>query len=233
MPDKFKKSSINLLQQITHNYKNILKFNYSQFSEDKMNNKINTICVFASASNNVDKIYFQEAYKLGKLIAQNHYDLIYGASDLGLMGECANTAKQHGSEVTGVMPEKLYNYGIKPGDCSKFILTKGMRERKAKMDELSQAVIALAGGFGTLEEISEMLVQKQLGYNNKPIVFLNTNGFYDNLIKFFDTVIGENFAHLSSKGLYFVANSAQEAINYINEYEFCEQDYLEKKISIK
>ncbi len=233
MPDKFKKSSINFSQQITHLFKNILKFKYSKFQKEKMNNNIKTICVFASASNNVDKAYFKEAYNLGKLIAQNHYDLVYGASDLGLMGECANAAKQYGSEVTGVMPEKLYNYGIKPGDCSKFILTKGMRERKAKMDELSQAIIALAGGFGTLEEVAEMLVQKQLGYNNKPIVFLNTNGFYDNLISFFDTIIDNKFAHQSSNDLYFVAKTAQEAIEYINNYKFIEQDYLDKKISIK
>lgn len=198
-----------------------------------MNKSIKTICVFASASNGVSEKYYKAAYETGKLIAQNCFDVVYGASNLGLMGECANSAKAYGSEVTGVMPEKLYNYGIQSGDCSKFILTKGMRERKAKMDELSQAIIVLAGGFGTLEEVSEMIVQKQLGYNNKPIVFLNTDGFYDNLIKFFDKIIFERFAHESSKDLYFLAKTPQEAIEYINNYEFISKDYLGEKISIK
>ena len=136
-----------------------------------MNKTIKTICVFASASDNIDEIYFKAAHKLGSEIAKNHYDIIYGGSNLGLMGEVTNSARLRGSEIIGVMPEKIYNLGIHPGECSRFILTKGMRERKVKMDELSQAVIALSGGFGTLEELAEMIVQKQLGYNNKPIVF--------------------------------------------------------------
>ena len=119
--------------------------------------KIDTICVFASASEKIDKKYYKVANELGIEIAKSHYNLVYGASDRGLMGEVSQTAKQLGSKVIGVMPELLYNKGIQPGDCSEFILTRGMRERKAKMDELSQALIALPGGFGTLEELSEMM----------------------------------------------------------------------------
>lgn len=198
-----------------------------------MNKEIKTICVFASASDNIDNIYFRSAHELGTLIAQNHYNIIYGGSNLGLMGEVTNSARLRGSEIIGVMPEKLYNLGIHPGECSKFILTKGMRERKAKMDELSQALIALPGGFGTLEELSEMIVQKQLGYNNKPIVFLNTNGFYDNLVKFFDDIIEQNFAPKISKEIYFVTNSPKEAIDYINNYNFSKNNYLDAKIGSK
>ena len=198
-----------------------------------MNNKIKTICVFASASDNIDKIYHKAAYELGSEIAKNHYDIIYGGSNLGLMGEVTTSARIKGSEVTGVMPEKLYNLGIHPGECSKFILTKGMRERKAKMDELSQALITLAGGFGTLEELSEMIVQKQLGYNNKPIVILNTNGYYDNLIKFFDEIIEQNFAPKITKNIYYVAKTPKEAIEYINSYNYTDNDYLNAKIGSK
>ena len=93
-----------------------------------------------------------------------------------------------------------------------------MRERKAKMDEISEGVIALAGGFGTLEEISEMIVQKQRGYNKKPIVLVNTNGFYDNLIKFFDTIVDNKFAKKGTEELYYIARTPYDAINYINEY---------------
>ena len=149
------------------------------------------------------------------------------------MGEVTTSARIKGSEVTGVMPEKLYNLGIHPGDCSKFILTKGIRERKAKMDELSQALITLAGGFGTLEELSEMIVQKQLGYNNKPIVILNTNGYYDNLIKFFDEIIEQNFAPKITKNIYYVAKTPKEAIEYINSYNYTDNDYLNAKIGSK
>lgn len=198
-----------------------------------MNNDIKTICVFASASDNINEIYFKAAHELGTQIAQNHYDIIYGASNLGLMGQVTNSARIRGSEIIGVMPEKLYNLGIHPGECSRFILTKGMRERKAKMDELSQAIIALAGGFGTLEELSEMIVQKQLGYNNKPIVLLNTNGFYNNLINFFNDIINQNFAPKISKDIYFVANTPNEVINYINNYDFSKNDYLNAKIGAK
>lgn len=198
-----------------------------------MNKEIKTICVFASASDNIDEIYFKAAHELGALIADNRYDLIYGGSNLGLMGEVTNSARLRGSEIIGVMPEKLYNLGINPGDCSKFILTKGMRERKAKMDELSQALIALSGGFGTLEELAEMIVQKQLGYNNKPIVLLNTNGFYDNLVKFFNDIIEQKFAPEISKNMYYVANTPKEAIKYINDYGFSNDNYLDAKIGSK
>ena len=198
-----------------------------------MNKKIKTICVFASASDNINEIYFKAAHELGSKIANNHYDIIYGGSNLGLMGEVTNSARLRGSEIIGVMPEKLYKLGIHPGDCSRFILTKGMRERKAKMDELSQAIIALSGGFGTLEELAEMIVQKQLGYNNKPIVLLNTNGFYDNLIKFFDDIINQNFAPKICKDMYFIANNPDEALNYINSYDFENNNYLDAKIGSK
>ena len=102
--------------------------------------------------------------------------------------------------------------------CDEFYLTKGMRERKAKLDEKSDAVIALPGGFGTLEELSEMIVQKQLCYNNKPIVILNTAGFYDYLLKFFETIIYERFAGANSKNLYYVANTPKEAVEFLKNY---------------
>lgn len=198
-----------------------------------MNSKINTICIFASSSSNIDKSYFNAAYELGVEIAKNHYNIIYGGSNLGLMGEVVQAAKQYGSEITGVMPEKLYNMGIHPGECTKFILTKGMRERKAKMDELSQATIALPGGFGTLEELSEMLTQKQLSYSNKPIVILNTKNYYSDLINFFDNAIKNKFAPEVSKNLYYIANNAKEALKYINEYKFEKINYIDKKITLK
>lgn len=195
-----------------------------------MNKNISEICVFASSCNEINKNFFNLAYLLGKEIAKNGYNIVYGGSNLGLMGEVTNAARLNGSEIIGVMPEKLYNLGIHPGECTKFILTKGMRERKGKMDELSQAVIALPGGFGTLEELSEMIVQKQLGYSNKPIVLLNCDNFYDSLAEFFKHIIKEKFAPEISSKMFYLANSAHDAIEYINNYSFEEIEYLRKKI---
>ena len=182
-------------------------------------NNMKTISVYASSSNNLQEIFYSHARTLGKLIGKNGYDLVYGGSRLGLMYACADAARENGSKIYGVMPEKLVKICANPEDCDKFIITEGMRERKAKLDEISDAVIAMAGGFGTLEEISEMIVQKQLGYNNKPIVFLNTAGFYNTLVKFFDEVILKNFAKETSRKLFYVAETPEEAIDYIVNYK--------------
>ena len=198
-----------------------------------MNKKIKNICIFASSSMEIGNNFYIEAYKMGIAIANIGCNIVYGGSNLGLMGEVTSAARTRGSEIIGVMPEKLYNFGIDPGECTKFILTKGMRERKSKMDELSDAVIALPGGFGTLEELSEIIVQKQLGYNNKPIVILNTNNYYENLINFFNSIIEKNFAPKITSSIYYIAYSPQEAIDYILNYTFEDKDYLNKKINLK
>lgn len=180
---------------------------------------IKNICVFASSSNNLEEIFYKDARELGLLIGENGYNIVYGGSRLGLMYACAGAVKENGGKIFGVMPQKLADMGCaNPEDCQKFYLTEGMRERKAKLDELSDAVIAIAGGFGTLEEISEMIVQKQLGYNNKPIVILNTNGFYNPLIQFFDDIVSKNFARFKNQELYHIASTPKEAIDYINNY---------------
>lgn len=177
------------------------------------------ICVFASSSNNLEEAFYKDASELGMLMGQNKMNIVYGGSRLGMMYSCASKVKENGGQIIGVMPKKLYDLGFgNQEDCAEFYLTSGMRERKAKMDEISEGVIALAGGFGTLEEISEMIVQKQLGYNKKPIVLLNTNGFYNNLIKFFNAIVDNKFAKKGTEELYYIAQTPYDAINYINEY---------------
>lgn len=180
---------------------------------------IKNVCVFASSSNQLEPQFYSDASDIGKLLGKNGMNIVYGGSRLGMMYACASSVKANGGKIIGIMPERLFNFGVgNPEDCDEFILTKGMRERKAKMDEISDAVIALAGGFGTLEELSEMIVQKQLGYNKKPIVILNTNGFYDSLSKFFDSIVENNFAKSDIKKLYFIANSPKEAVDYLKSY---------------
>lgn len=180
---------------------------------------INTVCVFASSCNYLDESYYTDAKELGRLLAENEMDMVYGGSCLGLMWACAQEVKNRGGRITGVMPEKLREMDVFSDYCDEFFVTPCMRSRKAKMDELSDALIALPGGFGTLEELSEMIVQKQLGYNQKAIVILNTNGFYDNLLRFFDDIIDKKFANKKADKLYFVADTPFEAVEYLKNYE--------------
>ncbi len=180
---------------------------------------IKNICVFASSCNFLDEIYYKEAEALGEMLANSGYNMVYGGSSLGLMWACAKCVKAGGGKIIGIMPEKLKEMAENSDSCDEFYITKGMRERKAKMDEMSDAVVAIPGGFGTLEEISEMIVQKQLGYNKKAIVFLNTKGFYNGLIAFFDNILEQKFANAKARELYYVANSPKEVIDYLRNYK--------------
>lgn len=188
------------------------------------------VCIFCSSSDTLDKSYYDDATLLGELMAKAGLDLVYGGSSVGTMYSVAKSAKANGSKVYGVMPEKLFGFGVSSDECDEFFLTPDMRSRKAKLDELSDAVVAMAGGFGTLEEVSEMIVQRQLGYNNKPIVFLNTNGFYDNLLKFFDDIVKHSFAKDTAKDIYFVANTPQEAVDYLVNFKPSEKEITPEDI---
>lgn len=171
--------------------------------------------MYSSSSNDLAPIYYEHAKELGELMGKAGMNLVYGGGDLGTMYENACAVKENGGKIIGIMPEQIKEMGVPNGNCDEFHLTKCMRTRKAKLDEMSDAVIALAGGFGTLEELTEMIVQRQLDFTNKPIVILNTNGFYDNLIKFFDEIVTQKFASTPSKILYQVVNTPLEAIEYL------------------
>lgn len=180
---------------------------------------IKKVCVFASSSSKIDKCYYEASEKLGYLLADNGFDIVYGGSSLGLMWACAGTAYKHGANVYGVMPERLYNMGVATDSGVELTVTECMRTRKAEMDKMSDAVVALPGGFGTLEELSEMIVQKQLGYNSKPVVILNTNGFYNKLVEFFDTIISQNFGKGGVREIYYIAETPEDVIDYLKNYK--------------
>ncbi len=190
------------------------------------------VCIFASSSNFLNEIYYEEVGELGRLLGKAGFDVVYGGSNLGLMWTCVQSAKHEGAKVFGVIPEKLHN--ILGAECSSICdelhVTDTMRSRKAKLDEISDAVVAVPGGFGTLEELSEMIVQKQLGYNSKPIIIFNPNNFYDKLIEFFNQMVNEHFANESTKELYYVAKNAQEIVDYLISYKAVEREI--DKISI-
>lgn len=177
------------------------------------------ICVYASSSCNIDRVYFQAAEELGKAIALRGDTLLFGGGLIGLMGATAKAVHQHYGQVIGVIPKALNLKGVVYETCDELIVTEGMRERKAVMDARSDAFIALPGGFGTLEEVLEIITLKQLKYHNKPIVIMNVNGFYDRLLKQFEVIIDQKFAKPASKGLYHLANNPNEALEYIDSYQ--------------
>lgn len=177
------------------------------------------ICVFSSSSNKIDKVYFDSAKNLAVEMAKRQFNMVFGSGQVGLMGEMARTLHELGGETIGVVPERLNRNGIVFENCSEIIVTKDMRERKHIMDIKSDAVITLPGGFGTLEELSEMITGKQLGFHNKPIVILNVNNFYSPLIELFDEFCTQNFAKADCKNLYFITKDITEALDYIQNYK--------------
>jgi cytokinin riboside 5'-monophosphate phosphoribohydrolase len=177
------------------------------------------ICVFSSSSNAIADVYVNEAIDLARLIGQSGYCLINGGSNVGLMDVVTREAGKNGAKTIGVIPEKLRDYNLASIHAHEIIVSGDMMERKFKMRELSDSFIALAGGFGTLEEILEVITLKQLGYHDKAVVFINTNGFYDDLFRQFEKSYEEKFAKENYRKLYFVAKNAGEAIQYLLSYK--------------
>ncbi len=180
--------------------------------------KIKAICVFCSSSSAVDSIYSDAAAELGKNLGQEGFDLIFGGADAGLMGITARAAKNNGTRITGVIPQSFLKKEIAYREADELIISNNLRERKGILESRSDAFIALPGGFGTLEEVMEILTLKQLKYHDKPIVFINTNGYYDNLIAQFEIGYRENFAKKDYRELYYISKSVGDAIEYIKNY---------------
>lgn len=180
------------------------------------------ICVFCSSSEVLDKSYFEAARLLGKLIAENNFNLVHGGGMIGLMGAISESVQAHGGKVTGVLPERLNMEGIASETDDEIIITKDMADRKTEMRKRSEAFISLPGGFGTLEEILEVITLKQLKYHTKPVVILNMNDFYSPLIQMFERFYEHSFAKPEFRNLYFIANTPEEAINYILGYKYVE-----------
>jgi uncharacterized protein (TIGR00730 family) len=177
-----------------------------------------SICVFCSSSSAVPEIYMETARALGRRIVRDGYDLVYGGADVGLMGQCAMAAAESGGRVTGVIPEVIYQRGLADRRIHELIVTADMRSRKARMEELADAFIALPGGFGTLEEVMEILTLKQLQSSTAPVIFLNVNGFYDGLFAFFESMKREKFIKPEYMELFFSARTIDEAFAHIAGY---------------
>lgn len=159
------------------------------------------ICVFCGSQPGLRPIYQSTAEQLGQLLAQQSIELVYGGGKAGLMGIVADAALAAGGRVIGIIPESLVAREVGHDGLTELHVVKTLHERKAIMADLSDAFIVLPGGYGTLEELSEVLSWAQLGLHQKPCAFLNLEGFYDPLITFFDHLVAEKFLLPSSRSL--------------------------------
>jgi uncharacterized protein (TIGR00730 family) len=173
-----------------------------------------SLTVYCASSKRVAQSYLDVAAELGWLIARRGHTLVYGGGNIGLMDALANAALAQGGMVKGVILAEFVDRGY--GNAGhEMHSVDDMRARKRGLDEFGDAYIALPGGFGTLEEILEMISFKQLGFHHKPIVFINTNGYFDHLLAQFERGFAEAFIHERFRDLYTVAATPQEAIEII------------------
>lgn len=177
------------------------------------------ITVFCGSSSGTDKEYEEQAYLLGKTLAERNIGLVYGGANVGLMGAVANGVIAHKGEAIGVLPHFLKKKEIAYEGLTELILVETMHERKTKMNDLTDGVITLPGGFGTLEEFFEMLTWAQLGLHKKPIGILNINGFYDELLALIETMVKKGFLKLANKNMLLTSDNIDDLLNKMANYE--------------
>lgn len=151
------------------------------------------VAVFCGASKGKNGKYAEQARRLGELLVANNWGLVYGGASVGLMGVISDTMLQLGGSVIGVIPEQLVKWEVANHQLSDLRIVKTMHQRKALMEELSDSFIAMPGGFGTLDELFEILTWSQLGLHEKPCGLLNTEGYYSPLIEFMKQGVEEQF----------------------------------------
>jgi len=176
------------------------------------------ITVFCGSSFGTDDKYKQQATLLGQTLAQQNIELVYGGAIVGLMGAVANGALNNGGKVIGVLPNFLRTKEIAHEQLTELILVDSMHERKTKMNELSDGVIALPGGFGTLEEFFEMLTWAQLGLHQKPVALLNIDGFYDSLINLVQAMVDKGFLKEVNQQMLLVSDDIDELLDKMKNY---------------
>jgi uncharacterized protein (TIGR00730 family) len=182
-------------------------------------NPIKKVCIFCASSAKVGNKYLRDAEILGREMARNGIDVVYGAGAAGLMGRLANAVLAEGGRITGIIPEFMSKMQWAHNHLSELVEVKDMRERKDLMIREADAVIALPGGVGTLEELTEVITLKQLGQFFAPVIIVNTDGFYNHLIEFFDKMIGEQFMRQRHKDIWVVVGGPLEVISAIHRSE--------------
>ena len=176
------------------------------------------IAVFCGSGKGFNKIYEEAAISVGKCFASNEIGLVYGGGKIGLMGVVADTVLDLSGEVIGVIPNLLRSEEVAHKTITKMHITKKMSKRKVKISKLVDGYIALAGGFGTLDELFEALTLGQLNIETKPVGILNTNGFYNNILKQLDVMVKEGFLRQENRDMLLAANSIEDLIEKMDNY---------------
>lgn len=182
-------------------------------------NHLKSVAVFCASSDGVDAVIYNEAYKVGEYLAQNNIKLVYGGSKLGLMGQVAKGVLGNQGQAIGVIPDFLKTKEVVHTELTELITTQNMHERKLKMHDLSQGFIALPGGFGTLEELFEILTWGQLGLHKHPIGILNSNNYYDDLLAMMDKMVAKGLLQKSNMDLVLVADTIEDLIEKMRHFE--------------
>ncbi|MGI9650861.1 TIGR00730 family Rossman fold protein [Chryseobacterium sp. RLHN22] len=178
-----------------------------------------SITIFCGSSYGTDKIFKEQAFLVGKTLAKENIQLIYGGANVGLMGEVADGAIQNGGRAIGVLPRFLQSKEIAHTSLTELILVETMHERKTKMNELSDGVIVLPGGYGTLEEFFEMITWAQLGLHKKPIALLNIGGFYNDLISLVQKMVDKGFLKAVNQEILLVSENIDDLLSKMKNYE--------------
>ena len=182
------------------------------------------ICVYGAASKNIDPKYTDAGYDLGLKLAKRGHGLVFGGGNGGMMGAVARGAHDGGAHIIGIAPSFFNIDGVLYPHSDEILYTETMRQRKQKMEDMSGAFIVTPGGIGTFEEFFEILTLKQLARTDKPLVILNTAGYYDSMLMMMRHSIENNFLTASTMGLIFVADTPDEALDYITDYRSQEVD---------
>ena len=178
-------------------------------------NQIKNVCVYSASSTKIAPVYFAAAEELGRLLALRGINLVNGAGSIGLMAATSNAVLANGGTVTGVIPRFMVEQGWHHTGLTRLVETDTMHERKQLMAQLADAVIALPGGCGTLEELLEIITWKQLGLYLNPIVILNVEGFFNPLISMLEQAIDQQFMRPEHAALWRVASTPAEALELI------------------
>jgi hypothetical protein len=178
---------------------------------------IRNVTVYCASSRELAPVYRDAAREFGAAIAKQGWGLNYGGDKIGLMGIIAAAVKEGGGRVVGILPQKFVDLGVANHQCDELIVTETMRQRKQILEHRGDALVALPGGLGTLEEIFEVIVGKQLGFHNKPLAILNVVGYYDPLLAMIEHGIEHRFIRREAKDLFFVARTVKELVDYLLE----------------
>lgn len=176
-----------------------------------------TVCVFCASSRKADDSYVAAATTLAKLLVKHGYTIKYGGGEVGLMGVLADTAIEHQGHVIGIIPKFMVEVEWQHKGVEQMVLVDTMAERKKLLVEDTDAVIALPGSTGTLEELVEVMSMKKLGGYTKPIIIVNTNGFYNHLIALLERMASEQFMRHEHLSIYTVVDTPEQAIDAIEE----------------